>query len=139
VILLDTNVVSALMLRTPDPVVVAWLDDQPAESVWTTAITVFEVRTGLELLQPTKRRQQLEEAFSQLLERDLTGRVHAFDQSAAINAGTIAAEQRRTGRPAEIRDMQIAGIAKARRAALATRNRRHFHELGIDLVNPWAA
>lgn len=136
-ILLDTNVVSALMLRAPDPAAVEWLDAQPAESVWTTAITVFEVRTGLELLQSSRRRQQLEEAFSHLLERDLDGRVHAFDQAAAIDAGTIAAQQQRTGRPTEIRDVQIAGIAKARRAALATRNTRHFRDLGIDLVNPW--
>ena len=137
-ILLDTNVVSALMLRAPDPAVVQWLDDQPAESIWTTAITVFEVRTGLELLQPSRRRQELEVAFSALLERDLDGRVHAFDEAAAIHAGTVAAQQQRAGRPSEIRDVQIAGIAKARRATLATRNTRHFRELGIDLVDPWA-
>jgi predicted nucleic acid-binding protein len=49
-ILLDTNVLSALMLTTPDPVVVQWLDNQPAESIWTTSITVFEICTGIELL-----------------------------------------------------------------------------------------
>ena len=48
-IVLDTNVVSALMRREPDPVVVAWLDRLPPESIWTTSITVFEVRLGLEI------------------------------------------------------------------------------------------
>ncbi len=138
-ILLDTNVVSALMRRQPDPAVVGWLDDQPAESVWTTSITVFEVRTGLELLAPGRRRKQLEQAFDQLLTEELAGRVQSFDQAAALAAGSIAAEQQRGGRSVEVRDVQIAGIATARKATLATRNTRHFKELAVELVDPWSA
>jgi predicted nucleic acid-binding protein len=138
VILLDTNVLSALMLRRPEPKVVQWLDVQPTESIWITAVTVFEVRTGLELLEPGERRHELEKAFDALLDEELDGRVQAFDQSAAEAAGTIAADRQRAGRPVEIRDVQIAGIAKARRATVATRNTRHFVDLGIDLVDPWA-
>jgi predicted nucleic acid-binding protein len=139
VILLDTNVVSAVMQRQPDPAVVAWLDNQPAESVWTTSITVFEVRTGLELLEAGRRRKQLEQAFDQLLAEELAGRVQPFDQTAALAAGTIAANQQRGGRTVEVRDVQIAGIATARKATLATRNIRHFGELAVDLVDPWSA
>jgi toxin FitB len=138
VILLDTNVVSALMQRAPDAAVVSWLDDQPAESMWTTAITVFEVRTGLGLLDAGKRRQELEQAFDQLLEEELEGRVQAFDQRAAVAAGAIAASRQRVGRSVEIRDVQIAGIVAARRATLATRNLRHFEGLGVSVVNPWS-
>lgn len=137
-ILLDTNVVSALMQRTPDAAVVSWLDDQPAESIWTTAITVFEVRTGLGLLDAGSRRRALEQAFDQLLEEELEGRVQAFDERAAVAAGAIAATRRRAGRSVEIRDVQIAGIAAARRASLATRNLRHFEGLGLSVVNPWS-
>jgi predicted nucleic acid-binding protein len=138
-ILLDTNVVSALMRRAPEPGVVAWLDEQPAESIWTTSITVFEVQTGLELLEPGRRRQQLEVAFDQLLADELQGRVQTFDQAAALAAGAMAAERQRAGRTLlEIRDVQIAGITTVRKATLATRNTRHFESLGIDLVNPWS-
>lgn len=136
-ILLDTNVLSALMRLTPDPVVVEWLDAQPAESIWITSITVFEIRTGIDLLSPSRRRNQLERSFVKLLADDLDGRVLAFDQSAALRAGSIAAEQQRQGRTVEIRDGQIAGIAASRHAVLATRNRRHFEHLGIGLVDPW--
>jgi predicted nucleic acid-binding protein len=139
VILLDTNVVSALMQREPDPTVVAWLDDQPAESVWTTSITVFEVRTGLELLQPSRRRGELEQLFDELLAEELAGRVQSFDQAAALAAGSIAADQQRAGRSVEVRDVQIAVIAAARRATLATRNIHHFDGLGVDLADPWSA
>jgi hypothetical protein len=139
VILLDTNVLSALMRREADPVVVAWLDDQPPESIWTTAITVFEIRFGLELLTNGRRRRSLEHAFARMLEEDFDGRVLSFDKTAAEAAAAIAAEQRRAGRPVEIRDVEIAGIAAARKATLATRNTRHFEGTGISLIDPWSA
>jgi predicted nucleic acid-binding protein len=138
VILLDTNVVSALMRREPEPVVVRWLDALPAESVWLPSITVFEVRFGLELLPAGRRRRALEQAFARALEEDFEDRVVPFDRPAAEAAAMIAAEQRRAGRPVEMRDVQLAGIARARRAALATRNVRHFKGLGISLVDPWS-
>lgn len=136
-IVLDTNVLSALMRDTPDPVVVEWLDNQPTESVWTTAVTVFEIRTGIALLAPSRRRTRLDEMFFQLLDEDLDGRVQSFDPTAAIAAGAIAAAQQRVGRVVEIRDVQIAGIAASRHATIATRNTRHFDETGVNLVNPW--
>ena len=138
-ILLDTNVLSALMQRDADRSVVAWLDAQPAESIWTTSITVFEIRFGLELLPDGRRRRRLEEAFARALEEDFEGRVLSFDAGAARAAGTLAAVCRRAGRPADIRDVQIAGIAAARRAMLATRNVRHFEGMGLTLVDPWSS
>jgi toxin FitB len=138
VILLDTNVLSGLMQSVPDQQLVEWLDDQPVESIWTTAITVFEVRMGLELLAPGRRQRRLEQAFEQLLAEHLEGRIQTFDQAAAMAAGTIAASRQRAGRALEIRDLQIAGIATARRASVATRNVRHFEGLGLDVIDPWS-
>jgi predicted nucleic acid-binding protein len=139
VILLDTNVISALMRRDPDAAVVSWLDLQPAESIWTTTITVFEVITGLRLLADGRRRRNLEIAFDALITEELDGRVQSFDASAAVAAGEIAAQRQVAGRTLEIRDVQIAGIATARRAQLATRNVRHFTDLGLTPINPWSA
>ena len=136
-IVLDTNVISELMKRSPDPTVVKWLDEQPTESIWTTSITLFEVRWGLDLIAPGRRRRELEVAFEQLIEEDLQGRVQVFDAPAANAAGSIAAKSQRSGRGIEVRDLQISGIVAARRAKLATRNFRHFDGVGIDLVNPW--
>ena len=136
-IILDTNVLSALMRDRPDPAVVEWLDDQPAESIWTTAITVLEVRTGLELLRASRRRTSLEASFDQLVRDDLDSRVLPFDTSAANSAGLAIAAGQRRGQSVEIRDGQIAGIALARRATLATRNTRHFEILDVTLVDPW--
>jgi predicted nucleic acid-binding protein len=137
VIVLDTNVISALMRREPEPAVVEWLNGLPPESIWTTSVTVFEVRLGLELLAPGKRRRQLEDSFARALEEDFENRVLPFDQPAAQSAGRIAAERRRAGRTNEIRDTQIAGIVSLRKATLATRNIRHFEDCGLVLIDPW--
>ncbi len=138
-IILDTNVLSALMRPAPDAPVVRWLDRQPAESIWITSITLFEVHLGLALLPKGKRRLALETAFSQLLEEDLENRVLDFDATAATEAATLAAERQRRGQPVDFRDTQTAGIALARRATVATRNCRHFQDLTVAVVDPWAA
>jgi toxin FitB len=135
-IILDTNVLGALMRAVPDAAVVAWLDRQPANSVWRTSITLFEARFGLALLPSGRRRQTLEAAFARLLKEDLENRVLDFDSAAATEAASLAATRRKMGRPVDMRDTQIAGIALARRAALATRNVRHFLDLEISIVDP---
>jgi predicted nucleic acid-binding protein len=138
-IILDTNVLSALMRKLPEAPVVAWLNRQPAESVWITSITLFEALLGLALLPSGRRRQALEAAFARLLNEDLENRVLDFDSAAATEAASLASIRQKDGRPVDMRDTQIAGIALARRATLATRNVRHFPDLKISIVDPWAA
>jgi toxin FitB len=137
VIILDTNVLSALMRTRPDAEVAAWLDRQPAQSVWITAITVFEARFGIALLASGRRRQQIEKAFTKVLREDLEGRILDFDEASAEQAAALAAARQRAGRPVDFRDTQIAGIALARHGTLATRNTRHFEDLSVSVINPW--
>ena len=136
-IILDTNVLSALMRIAPEAQIVRWLDHQPAESIWITAITLFETRLGLALLPKGRRRQSLALAFDRLLEEDLENRVLDFDSAAATEAAVLAAARQRAGRTVDMRDTQIAGIALARRATLATRNVRHFQDLSVTVIDPW--
>ena len=96
-IILDTNVLSALMQRAPDAAVVGWLDRQAAESIWITSVTLFEARLGLALLPNGKRRASLVASFSRVLEQDLENRVLDFDAGAAVEAAELAARRRRTG------------------------------------------
>jgi predicted nucleic acid-binding protein len=137
VIVLDTNILSALMRRVPERPVVEWLDRQAAESIWITSITLFEARFGLALLPKGRRRQALEAAFEQFLAEDLEGRVLDFDRPSAEAAAVLAAECQRAGQTVDIRDTQIAGIVLARRAKFATRNVRHFSDLSVEVINPW--
>lgn len=138
-IILDTNVLSALMRQAPELSVVHWLDDQPADAVWITSVTLFEVRLGLAVLPKGRRRQALEAAFGRLLTEDLEDRVLAFDTAAATEAASLAAERQKAGRPVDFRDTQIAGVALSRRATLATRNTRYFQDLRVPVIDPWQA
>ena len=135
--ILDTNVLSALMQQPADSAVVVWLDDQPAESIWITSITLFEARYGLDLLPAGQRKALLQERFDRLLQDDLENRVLMFDANAATEAAALAAARKANGRPVDMRDTFIAGIALARRATLATRNVRHFDDLTVPVINPW--
>ncbi|MGC8519813.1 MAG: PIN domain-containing protein, partial [Steroidobacteraceae bacterium] len=82
-IILDTNVLSALMRTEPEEQVVGWLDRQPAESVWTTSIAVFEARLGIALLPHGGHRKTMEQSFARVLHEDLENRILDFDTSAA--------------------------------------------------------
>jgi predicted nucleic acid-binding protein len=137
-IILDTNVVSELMLRGPDERVLAWLDRQPRTSIWTTSITVFEIRFGLESIASGKRQTALIQDFEKVL-HSIDGRIASFDLEAAERASTLMAARKLQGRPREDRDTMIAGIVLARHATLATRNVSHFDDLSAPLVNPWTA
>jgi len=134
--LLDTNVLSALMRQTPDSQVIAWLDGQPRTSVWTTSVTILEVRFGLQIMPAGKRKSLLMQAFETLLDK-IGRRVAPFDAPAAQQAGDLMAIRQKKGRPGDLRDTMIAGIALAHHAVLATRNTAHFEDVSVSLVNPW--
>jgi predicted nucleic acid-binding protein len=138
-IILDTNVLSALMRQSADKKVVAWLDKQPRISVWTTSITILEIRFGLQILPAGKRRSLLIELFETVLVEKIGRRVAAFDATAAQHASDLMALRHREGRPGDLRDTMIAGIALASRATLATRNTQHFEDLSVSVINPWVS
>ena len=136
-IILDTNVLSALMQVRPDTAVINWLDAQPAEIIWVSSITLFEARYGLNLLPEGQRKTTLLERFEQIVQTDLANRIVVFDVRAAGKAAELAALRKSRGRPVDMRDTFIAGIAMAHGATLATRNIKHFEDLPTPVVNPW--
>ena len=136
-IVLDTNVVSALMRPHRNAEIRDWLDRQSSEMLWTTTVTVYEIRAGLGLLPEGRRRRMLEDAFTVSIDGVLGGRILPFDLDAAEHAAAILSRRLRGGINKETRDTQIAGIVAARNAVLATRNVKDFDDLDIGLVDPW--
>ena len=136
-IILDTNVLSALMRHSADRKVVEWLDMQARTSVWTSSITILEIRYGLQILPVGRRRSALIQTFEKVLVDKIESRVAPFDTAAAQQAGDLMALRHRKGRPGELRDTMIAGIVLASHATLATRNTSHFEDLSVPVVNPW--
>ena len=137
-IVLDTDVASGLMRPNRDPRLVSWLDACPPESMWLTAVTVYELRYGVEALPEGRRRDELDRAINRALTDDFGGRVLPLDEAAAAIAASLAVSRKRQGRPIGIRDTLIAGIVLSRKAELATRNIRHFRDLDVSVVDPFA-
>jgi predicted nucleic acid-binding protein len=138
-IILDTNVLSALMTPTPDQIVLRWLNRQPAASIWTTTVTLMELRHAIAIMPAGKRRRILSQGLEEVLSQEIEGRIALFDSAAAEQAAELSALRRRKGKAVEFRDTIIAGITLATRAALATRNTTDFEDLAVQVVDPWTA
>ncbi len=135
-ILLDTNVISEPLKPTPDPAVVRWLNAQPPADVYLPAIVAAELYFGWSIL-PAGRRRKLREDLIEQAVGQFEGRIVPFDLAAAVAYGRLMATARARGAGLPILDRQIAAIALAHRATLATRNVRHFETTGIAIVDPW--
>jgi predicted nucleic acid-binding protein len=137
-IILDTNVLSEVMKPAPSARVLQWLGKYPALRLFTTTITQAEILYGLELLPRGKRRAGLQSAVEAMFAEEFAGRILPFDCEAAQAFLQIASVRRALGRPVTQFDTQIAAIAQARGAALATRNTADFEDCGIMVLNPWS-
>jgi toxin FitB len=137
VILLDTNVVSALMRPEGRSNAVRWLDSQRPASVYISTIVLAELRFGLELLEPGRKQMALERAYERIETELFAGRILSFDQHAAVRFGKLRANRRKAGKPIAILDALIAAVALANTMTLATRNTIDFEGLGLPLVNPF--
>lgn len=136
-ILLDTNVISELLRPAPAPQVEAWVAGYDGAQLFLTAISAAELRFGVSILPSGQRRDRLQAALDGILREDFAERIMPFDRIAAISFATIAAERRNMGRPISQFDCQIAAIARAHGAPIATRNVKDFQGCGLEILDPW--
>ncbi len=138
-VLLDTNVLSELMRKAPDPTVAVWAAGHRLETLFFSAVGEAELRYGAAILPTGQRRDTLVSDIERMLGEAFEKRVLPFDSGAARAYADIAAKRRSTGRPIAPADCQIAAIAGSRRMAVATRKVRDFEDAHIQVVDPWAA
>jgi toxin FitB len=138
VIVLDTNVVSELMRRAPEPAVLRWLRDQQGERLATTAVTVAEIRYGVARLPAGRRRRELEDIANDVF-AEFADQILPFDAAAAAEYAAVVTRRASGGAPIDGFDAQIASVCRARGAPLATRNGKDFRDTGIDVVDPWTS
>jgi predicted nucleic acid-binding protein len=137
VIVLDTNVVSEPMKSDGDRCVEAWLDEQLAETLYITSISLSELLLGVEILPDGKRKKELGIGLRDLLETLFGDRVLPFDLQAAIMYATRISKARATGRAISMADGQIAAMAAVHGFTVATRDTAPFVAAGVPVVNPW--
>ncbi len=137
-IILDTNVVSELMRPQPSQAVLIWFAGQDSTDLYLSAINETELRTGAGYLPAGQRRDRLIAEIEAMLAENFSGRLLPFDSAAAKAYAAIAATRRAAGRAISTADCQIAAIAAAYGAAVATRNIGDFDGCGIAVIDPWA-
>ena len=136
-ILLDTNVVSEPMRAHGAAAVIAWLDNQVAESLHLSATSLAELLVGIERLPAGRRRDGLAEALAGLLDRLFGPRILPFDRDAARAFAELAAIAQAKGEALSFADGQIAAVARVHGLTVATRDRRPFEAVGIAVIDPW--
>ncbi|OYW51885.1 MAG: VapC toxin family PIN domain ribonuclease [Azorhizobium sp. 32-67-21] len=135
-ILLDTNVISEAMKPSPDDTVRAWLDEQAAETLYLSSVTIAELLYGIGALPAGKRKDRLTEALDGVMEL-FADRVLPFDIAAARRYADLAVKARAAGKGFPTPDGYIAAIAASRGFAVATRDTSAFHAAGVVVINPW--
>ncbi len=136
-ILLDTNIVSEMMKKTPSLAVIGWVSQQESVALYTSTITIAEISYGIGALQKGRQRSLLEETFNKAISESFLNRVLFFDDAAAYLYGEIMSIRKHLGKPLSILDGQIAAIARVNNMALATRNMKDFVSCDLSLINPF--
>jgi predicted nucleic acid-binding protein len=137
-IVLDTNVVSEVMKPEPHPAVLGWLNDQAAETLYLSSVTLAELLFGIGALPVGKRKDRLAHAMNGLLSL-FRERVLPFDAEAARRYAELAVTARNAGRGFPTPDGYIAAIAAARGFIVASRDTAPYEAAGVTVINPWNA
>jgi predicted nucleic acid-binding protein len=137
-ILLDTNVVSEPLRPAPEARVIAWIDAQPLETLYLSAMTVAELRAGVALLPAGKRRTTLHESLEKRVLPAFAGRVLSFDLACTSAYAELLARVRKAGSGIETADACVAAVALANGFAVATRDTSAFRVAGLTVIDPWA-
>ncbi|MDN3525314.1 type II toxin-antitoxin system VapC family toxin [Halomonas sabkhae] len=135
-IVLDTNVVSEAMKPTPYPAVIDWLNEQSAETLYVTSVTLAELLFGIAALPTGRRKDRLSEALDGLMAL-FKGRILPFDADAARQYAELAATAREAGRGFPVPDGYIAAIAVSQGYQVASRDTAPFEAAAVDVMNPW--
>lgn len=136
-ILLDTNVVSEPLRQAPEARVIEWIDAQPLETLYLSAITIAELRAGVALLPSGKRRAGLQESLEKRVLPVFAGRVLPFDLPCTQAYAELMSKARKAGLAIAAADGYIAAIAATNGLAVATRDTRPFAAAGATVINPW--
>ena len=136
-IVIDTNVASELMKPAPARAVVDWLRARRPTELYTTAITLAEIRYGIERLPEGHRKDLLANTAEEIFAA-YENQVLPFDASAAGEYALLVAGRDAAGMPIDGFDAQIAAICRTHGAALATRNLTDFTNTGVEVIDPWA-
>jgi predicted nucleic acid-binding protein len=135
--LLDTCVISELVARQPDPGVVQWVDSVIEENLFLSAITIGEIKKGIEKLAATNHQRALSEWLEDELLVRFKDKVLPIDTAVVLVWGKLVADLEKQGKPMPAIDSLLAATALQCGLALVTRNEDDFAHCGVAVINPW--
>lgn len=135
--LLDTNVISELVAKRPNPKVIQWIDQLDPTSLYLSVITIGELRKGIAKLSNSSRKEQLENWLVDELLIRFQDRILVLDIKAMLIWGDLVGTLGQTGRQLSAMDSLIAALALSHSCTLVTRNEADFKDTGVNVLNPW--
>ena len=135
--LFDTCLLSELIKPTPNRNVELWAKSVDPMASFLSAMSIGEVRKGIERRPHDARRAFLENWLSVDVPNAFRGRVLAFGSEVADLYGRIKAKADSNGRVVGVPDAIIAATALHYNLSVVTRNAGDFEPLGVSVVNPW--
>jgi toxin FitB len=135
--LLDTNVPSELVRTQPEPKVTAWVAAQDLDSLFLSVVSFGELRKGITIMSPGKRKTELEAWLENGLSKLFSGRILPMTQTIAERWGVLEGQRQLMGHPLNVPDAQIAATAREHGLTGVTRNVKDFESLGVTILNPW--
>lgn len=132
--LLDTNVLSEVVRRSPSSSVLQWLGSVPDEMLFISVLSVGEIRKGIEGVADKKRREKLRVWLEHDLPLWFDGRILPIGIEVADRWGRLVAL---AGRPVPAVDSLLAATALHHEITIATRNVADFIYPGVEVINPW--
>jgi tRNA(fMet)-specific endonuclease VapC len=135
--LLDTNVISELVAKSPNPQVIGWIDSLDQNSIYLSVITIGEIRKGIEKLVDSTRKATLNSWLNDDLLVRFAGHILILDVAVMVRWGELTGQLERVGRPLPAIDSMIAALAIHHGCVLVTRNQEDFKGTGLNIINPW--
>jgi toxin FitB len=135
--LLDTCALSELSEKKPNLSVVRKLLALPRDDLFISTISLGEITYGIELLPPSRRRNEFEAWFEQSVLAVFQDRLLPIDMPVARRWGELEAEVRKQGLTMQVKDSLIAATALVHGLTVVTRNDADFAPSGVAILNPW--
>ena len=135
--ILDTNIISELISKSPHEKVISFINTLDEKNIYLSVVTIGEINFGIHKLKSSKKREELLLWLHEDLLSRFENRIIELDTQTMLTWGEISNELKSIGNPMPIMDSLIGATCISKKMVLVTRNEKDFINLKIDIVNPF--
>jgi toxin FitB len=135
--LLDTNILSEIRRPKPEPKVLSFIGACPLDELYISTVTLAELRFGIERLDASERRDELNRWLTHTVRPMFNQRVLPVTEDILFRWRVLMEEGRKAGHTYSQPDLIIAATALHHGFTAVTRDRDDFDKAGVTVINPW--